>query len=334
MAFGALTTTVEPSEDRAALVVDSPARDLTLDHVRIVHSAHGGMSLRDASALARMTSTAFESNGGTSIELPADAVPLLAGNSFGEPARVMGVVTRTQSWPDDVPLVVAGMLGISAASTPELTLASGTTLRFSSNAWLSVGGPSGKGAIVARKVRFTAEDAKAKPGAWNGIDLSDSTASTILDGCTIELSSAAMAGPSAVLGALAPPPVVRVPFATKVTIVGTTFRSNDAPAFSGDSGCHGYDATKLHNVSIGQPLCAVDETLKALDALGLDSSENVFIGGTSGAIGDYGLGTGGTGTGGSGPGEGIGYGGATGKGGGGVAGPGAGTIAKPKDAGP
>src|SRR5262249_18182234 len=110
----AYSGTLPLTEDRAALVVDDSTRDLSLDHVRFVHDAHGGTSLRGAEVLARMQSCAFESNGGWSVEAPADLVPRLSGNTFGEPVRVSGDVTRSASWAADVPVVIVGTVTVGA----------------------------------------------------------------------------------------------------------------------------------------------------------------------------------------------------------------------------
>jgi hypothetical protein len=42
----------------------------------------------------------------------------------------------------------------------------------------------------------------------------------------------------------------------KVTIVSTTFRDDDAPAFAGLYDCAGFESPARHNVSIGRLLCA------------------------------------------------------------------------------
>jgi hypothetical protein len=245
-------------EERAALVVYPGCRDVALDHLRVVHAAHGGASLRGTDVLARLSSSAFEENGGLSLETVADQVAQLEGNTFGEPVRVFGVVTRSATWPADVPVLVAGTLTVGSSSGPTLTLSSGATLRFAHDAQIQIGAsPTEPGTLLARKVTFTPEGESPKPGAWGGFDLTFSSTATKIESCSVDHAGA---GPSPY--AWMPPisgvpaPVVRLPRAGKVTIHDTVFRDDDAPAFSGPRDCDGYEATALHNASIGRPLCA------------------------------------------------------------------------------
>jgi hypothetical protein len=137
--------------------------------------------------------------------------------------------------------------------------------------------------------------------------------------------------------------VVRTPIGRKVHIARTTFKSCDAPAFSGELDCDGYESSKLHNASLGQPLCATSP-LAGLGAFGETGLGDAGVGGLFGSdIGDSfgvgGLGMSGTGAGGGGTGEGIGLGtvGGFGKGGGSGTGsgygPGGGASKEAKDAG-
>jgi hypothetical protein len=325
LAFGGVVR-LQPVEDRAALVVDVGTRDLSLDHVSIVHALHGGASVRSTESIARMSACAFESNGGWSVETVADAAPLLAGNTFGEPVHVVGTVTRSASWPD-LPFVVAGTLTVSSPDTPTLTLAPGGTLRFARDASMQIGDGAKQGALVAKTVTFTSAADKPKPGDWGGFDLFASAAATSLDDCTVSYASAAsgFGGLGALSAFGARSPVVIVPIARKVHIAHLTFKSCNAPAFSGSTDCDGYESSKLHNVSVGEPLCetaaAMIGTLSALGALS-DSGSSAFdaptdwgsldevANGTGGGL-TIGSGSGGGGSGGGGAGS-IGLGGLTG----------------------
>jgi hypothetical protein len=288
------TTTIEaPMEERAALVVYPGCRDVALDHLHVVHAAHGGASLRGADVLARLSSSAFEENGGVSLETVADQVAQLGGNTFGEPVRVFGVVTRSATWSADVPVVVAGTLTVGSSAGPTLTLSSGATLRFAHDAQLQVGAsPTEPGTLLARKVTFTPEGESPKPGAWGGFDLTFSSVATKIESCIVDHAGA---GPSPY--AWMPPisgvsaPVVRLPRAGKVTIRDTTFHDDDAPAFSGPRDCDGYDATALHNASIGQPLCASPPpAVIAFDTSEEQKLEMLMFGGESESVLSGGMG--------------------------------------------
>ena len=307
---------VAPGDDHAAVVVEGGVRELSLEHLHVVHAAGGGLSLRDPDALVRMSACDFETNGGWSVETVADAVPLFAGNTFGERVFVSGTVTRSATWSVGVPLIVRGTLFVASSAKPTLTLASGTVLRFAHDGALHVGDYKEEGTLVAKSTTFTSAEDKPKPGDWQGLDLGDAASATSIEDCTVEYATSASIGAFGSIAFGAPPPVVRTPVGRKVRIARTTFKSCDAPAFSGDTDCNGYESSKLHNVSVGQPLCATSPMIGAFGAeggglgnvFGSDPGETFGIGGLGyeGPDGGYGGGTAGYGPGGGGSGVGLG----------------------------
>jgi hypothetical protein len=193
--------------------------------------------------------------------------------------------------------------------------------------------------LLARRIRFTPEGESPPAGAWGGFDLTFSSSATTIDGCTIDHAGAGTS-PYAWTPPISgvPAPVVRTPRSGRVVFEDTTFRDDAAPAFSGVNDCGGYEATKLHNASIGQLLCAkspaavlafeMENTLQMLSFGG--PSESILGGGASlDSVADLGaLDAGPKGPKGPGEGVGAGAGGLTALGGGGVASAGPSTAVK------
>ncbi len=151
------------------------------------HSAQAAIAVADPQS----TFATFEGNtlsdNGNSLAVPVDVLRTVGSNTFGDPVRVRGIVTSSQTWPRfDVPVRVAGNLAISGRTDrATLTVAEGTTLAFEKGAHLTVGGGVG-GALVAKGVTFTSALENKAPGDWIGIGFdAGALAASSLDGCTL-----------------------------------------------------------------------------------------------------------------------------------------------------
>lgn len=151
------------------------------------HNAQAAVAIAEPGS----TLVAFEDNtlqdNVVSLAVPASVLRTVGKNAFGDPLKVRGAVTSSQSWPAfDAPVRICGNLSIAGVSErATLTLAEGTTLAFEKGAHLTVGGGVG-GALVAKGVTFTSASDPKAPGDWVGIGFdAGAVGGSSLDGCTV-----------------------------------------------------------------------------------------------------------------------------------------------------
>ncbi len=142
------------------------------------NAKQGIINLQDKGAFAKIDSTTFEKNAGTSMTL-------LAARDF----IISGKITRSVTFPKlTVPFFVDGNIDIgNDENPPTLTLPEGTQLRFKADTGLFVAS-DGAGALVAKKVTFTSNSPTPKSGDWCGVALREKTTGTSLEECVIEFA--------------------------------------------------------------------------------------------------------------------------------------------------
>ena len=172
------------------------ATALTLIHTTL----HGGLHAPLA-ANPVLESNSFR-NSAASVVHP-NTVPAVAGSTPEATAQTVlrvagGTLAKSGTWPART-YRIQGNVHVSGTASPVLTVEAGSTLRFAGGTYLRVGFPSGlrvglphEGGLVAKgtaakPIRFTADAAEPKAGAWRGLLLYDGTlASSRLEYVTIE----------------------------------------------------------------------------------------------------------------------------------------------------
>jgi hypothetical protein len=190
------------SGDDACIALKTQAAPV-LRHVTVQNSGSAGVSVADDGSAFGAESTTLSVSGseGYAVRIGANqAGTLPAGGTFTGNApnavELQGNVTRTQAWPNlGIPYVVQSHLKVEGNTSPVLTLAAGTQLRFGPDTSLTVGSDESGGLIVdgtaAAPVLFTANAAAPSPGHWRGVHLHAATASTSrISHATIEYAGA------------------------------------------------------------------------------------------------------------------------------------------------
>lgn len=168
-----------------------------LDHVRIVSSSsrgvafHDGASFGPGSAALVVESTVDEA---LLLDDANAAAAIPAGSALPKGIRLGNdqEISKTQTWANhDAPYLIDEELFVRGGSTPILTIAAGTELRFGSQGTLVVGA-SDAGALKAvgtddAKIIFTSNSDTQAPGQWAGLRFGDeATAASRLTHAVVE----------------------------------------------------------------------------------------------------------------------------------------------------
>jgi len=121
-----------------------------------------------------LTDDVFADNGGVPLSLPPDDAGLLTGARFGAgsgPVYIRaGSVANDATWQrQDVPYELDG--GVSVAAKVALTLAPGSVLEMTGNAYLVVGGTLTARGTADAPIVFTSASAKPVPGDWGFVQI-------------------------------------------------------------------------------------------------------------------------------------------------------------------
>lgn len=168
-----------------------------VDHVRIVSSASHGVALEAGAKFTEDSTTlVVEQTASDALLLtnPADVPTIPPGSSFGKPIRIRveNDVTKTVSWATyGVPYIIEGDLVVSDSSRPILTLAPGTTLRFTAGSMLRIGAGTGgdlkANGTAEAKITFTSSATPQLPGQWAGIEFAfEASANSSLSHAVVE----------------------------------------------------------------------------------------------------------------------------------------------------
>lgn len=169
----------------------------TLDHVRIVSSSTRGVAFNEGATFGPgSTALVVESAVDESLLLgdPNAAAAIPAGSALPTGIRLGNEteISKTQTWANHgAPYLIDEELFVRGSSTPILTIAAGTELRFGSQGTLVVGASDAGGLKAVgtndAKVVFTSNsDTKAR-GQWAGLRFGDeATASSRLTHAVVE----------------------------------------------------------------------------------------------------------------------------------------------------
>lgn len=159
-----------------------------LDHVRIISSSSRGVALEGGSSFGAGSSTlTVESTVDESLLLTdanaAAGIP--AGSALPKGIRLGNdkEIGKTQTWANHgAPYLIDDDLFVRGGSTPILTIAAGTELRFGSQGTLVVGDADAGGlnaeGTETDKIVFTTESAVPVAGQWAGLRFGKKAAST------------------------------------------------------------------------------------------------------------------------------------------------------------
>jgi len=261
----------EAPDASAALTVLAEAPGFTMDTSIVRRNKRAGMRVVEARSRLHFERNTFESNDGTSLRLPADLMGSLDASRYGDPVRIRGDITRSQTWPQlDVPVVAMGDLSIAstAKNAPAVVIiAPRTVVKFAPGTCVHVGS-AGEGAIVARRVHFTSASDSPAPGDWCGIVFHAPSTETDIDHCTFEYTGHG-----------------RVPFGsvlveqdTRAKITNTTFRAITGPAIGMSGPCGDWNSVTKGNTAAGGPLCENTMWSAGFDFMGSAAVQGVLNG--------------------------------------------------------
>jgi len=258
----------EAPQVEAAITVRGPSQAVTLAHANVRRNLRAGVRMHsNLSRFVRFEANVFESNDGTSLDVPADSLGSIANGTFAEPIRTGGQIFNSQTWPKlPVPIVVRDAVMLLAAPSGKpvvLTIAEGSVIAFRKAKGITMGfWPGGTGSIVARKVRFTSAEEKPAPGDWNGIHFGSHAGASVIDDCVFEYAGHSLPDHG----------TIELPTDDKkIVVTHTTFRNGLGPAIIATD-CKLWDVPAKGNTSIGKPLCEENMAIAILSALGSGGS--------------------------------------------------------------
>ncbi len=177
-------------------LTDVPAGRVSITSSKVRHNATAGLHAdSDKTAFVKFEGNTFEDNAKTSLRIQASTLGSVGKNKLGEPVKIGGNVTKTQTWPKlDVPIHVVEHVRIGGEEEAAiLTLADDTVLKFSPEQYLWIGADKG-GALVSKGATFTSVNASPAEGDWEGLIIDEKANQTKITDCVIEYAGYASYG--------------------------------------------------------------------------------------------------------------------------------------------
>jgi len=171
-----------------------------IDNCNISQSGDYGVVIEGDGKFASFTNNTITTCAKYAVQIQAAHVGTMgAGNTLtGNASGYDGievfsdVVAESQTWLNHgVPYVLAGMVGVQGSSSPELTIAPGSTVKLRPNVEFRCGYGSEPGAIIAdgttSRITFTCTATPPAPGSWAYVSFyGDALASSKLVNCNLE----------------------------------------------------------------------------------------------------------------------------------------------------